>query len=123
MKIRVNRIYADADGVSHFADDEIELDVNTFAPPADPVLLSAWTGATRFAYLCFPAGWVGDWHPSPARQVQFFIRGEGIVRVSDGSQRRFGVGDVWLVEDLTGPGHHTVAIEECVAGVVRLEPE
>jgi quercetin dioxygenase-like cupin family protein len=52
-----------------------------------------------------PAGWQGDWHPAPRRQVMFVLAGELEVRVSDGEVRRFGPGAMLLVEDTTGTGH------------------
>ena len=37
------RLYADADGESHFLDEEMELRSVNFAPPAPPLNVSAFT--------------------------------------------------------------------------------
>lgn len=60
---RYVRLYADADGESHFSDEETELKSVNFAPPASPVNVSAFTPAKHFVLLHAPAGWFGDWHP------------------------------------------------------------
>ena len=121
MKVHVHRIWADAGGETHFADDEMELAAGDFAPPAAPVLLSAWVAASQYALVAFPQGWLGEWHPAPARQVHFFLSGEGLVEVSDGGQRPYRAGDVWLVEDVTGKGHRTTAHTDSLSVVVRLD--
>jgi hypothetical protein len=111
MKTRYVRLYADADGESHFSDEDIELKSVNFAPPAPPVDISAFTPAKHFVLLHAPAGWFGDWHPTPYRQFFFFLVGKVEVRVSDGEARRFGRGSILLVEDTTGRGHTTRVID------------
>jgi hypothetical protein len=72
---RYVRLYADADGESHFSDEEMGLRPVTFAPPAPPVNLSAFTPTKQFACLStllaglatgilhraanFSSGWLG----------------------------------------------------------------
>ena len=41
------RLYADAAGESHFEEVEVPLATQDFAPPAQPMNLSAFTPATR----------------------------------------------------------------------------
>jgi quercetin dioxygenase-like cupin family protein len=45
-------------------------------------------------------------HPAPARQLMIGLR--GTVEITAGHEtRRFGPGDVLLMEDTTGAGHQT----------------
>ena len=121
MKTRYVRVYADADGESHFSDEEMDLKSVNFAPPAPPVNISAFTPAKHFVLLHAPAGWFGNWHPTPYRQFFFFLVGNVEVRVSDGEVRRFGPGGILLVEDTTGRGHTTRAIAgDALTAVVQL---
>jgi len=52
-----------------------------------------------------PAGWVGDWHPSPCRQFYIQLSGELEIQVGDGEIRKFSAGSIILVEDTSGRGH------------------
>ena len=40
--------------------------------------------AESVAVISSPAGWYGDWHPAPRRQLMFCLAGELEVQVSDG---------------------------------------
>jgi len=105
--LEVVRIFADADGASHFADDSLPFDLVDFAPPAPPVSVSTVMEAESVFVASSPPGWYGDWHPAPRRQLMFILDGELEVRVSDGEVRLFGPGVVVLVEDTSGQGHVT----------------
>ncbi len=119
--VRYVRLYADANGESHFSDEEMELKAVIFAPPAPPVNLSAFTPTRQFALLVNPAGWFGDWHPAPRRQFFFRLAGETEIQVSDGEIRRFGPGSILFVEDTTGKGHTTRVVRgDAIAAVVQL---
>jgi quercetin dioxygenase-like cupin family protein len=116
--VRYTRLYADEGGVSHFEDGEIALNEVAYAPPAPPYLLSEPEAARAVAVTEIPAGWVGDWHPSPKLQWWFQLSGEVEVEVGDGENRRFGPGDIVRVEDTSGRGHVTrVVSAEAVRAV------
>ena len=114
------RIYTGSDGETHFEDLEVELAEVNFAPPAPPVQLSAFTAAKQWMFFAIPPGWVGDWHPTPTRQAFFYLVGLVDIEVGDGATRRFGPGDVIIVEDTTGKGHRSrtvgdeTALQACV---------
>ncbi len=99
------RIYEDSAGKSHFEDVEVELALVNFAPPAPPMNLSSFSSALKYAFCSFPAGWRGDWHPTPQRQIFFILSGEIAVQVGDGEVRHLGAGSAVLLEDATGKGH------------------
>ena len=123
--MRITRIWADEVGTSHFADIDIDLETTDYAPPAPPFEVSAPFPAEQAMLFEFPAGWFGDWHPSPRRQLYFNLGGQLEAEVGDGETRRLGPGDVVLLEDLTGTGHVTRVIGDAPSsGVfVQLRPE
>jgi hypothetical protein len=122
MKIKYTRLYAGADGESHFAEIEDELKLVDFAPPGAPLNLSSFIPASQVAFFGAAAGWQGDWHPSPARNLFVVISGEWEVRTSDGGSRLFGPGSIVLVEDTTGKGHASQVIgnSDSLAVLVQL---
>ncbi len=120
--MRYVRLFAGPDGESHFEDVDIELIPTDFAPPAPLLNLSAFSPAARCGFLGAPAGWYGDYHPTPRRQFFFCLHGtfEGIA--SDGTTRQLGPGSVLLMEDTVGKGHATRIIGDvdALAAVVQL---
>jgi hypothetical protein len=99
------RIYADADGESHFEDLEVPFEEADFVPPAPPVLMSPAEGATAYSFERVPPGWRGDWHPVPQRVLAIYLSGSGEMVASDGGVRQLLPGTVLLAEDATGRGH------------------
>jgi hypothetical protein len=80
-------------------------ELKDFAPPALPISVGEAFATRGMAVLSSPAGWEGDWHPTPRRQFIIVLTGGLEVEVSDGEMRRFGPGSVILVEDTDGKGH------------------
>ncbi len=99
------RTYSTPDGETHLEERELPLeatgsgDWRFMLNPAAPAYLRKT-----------PARQVVDWHPAPRRQYIIPMAGEVEVEVSDGTIRRFGVGTLMLVEDVTGKGHITRSI-------------
>ena len=122
MIARYVRLYADESGESHFADVEEELTLLEFVPPAAPLNLSPFFPASQTAFFGAPAGWQGDWHPSPARNLFVVISGEWEIEASVGETRRFAAGSILLVEDTRGKGHtsRVVSDEDSLAVLVQL---
>ena len=58
-----------------------------------------------------PGDYDYDWHPAPRRQYIVLLDGEIEITVGGGETRRFRGGDVLLVEDTTGRGHRTRAVD------------
>ena len=115
------RIYADAAGETHFEELSPTFAPHEYAPPAPPLDLSALVQATGVLFVRFPAGWVGDWHPTPRRQMFIFLSGTVMGETSDGAQRRVRRGDTVLLEDTSGKGHRAWTVDgEAVAAVVHL---
>ncbi len=116
-------LFAGEDGISRFEDREVEFTLQDFAPPAPALYLSGSEAATQLVYVTLPAGWTGEQHRSPKKQVLFCLSGTILVEAGDGSSREIRTGDVWRMEDTTGPGHTTSVIgdEEVRLGIVQVE--
>ncbi|HXD34030.1 MAG TPA: cupin domain-containing protein [Pyrinomonadaceae bacterium] len=116
------RLYASADGESHFEDTSAELNLVDLIPSAPPLYISESSPASEFSFFGAPAGWQSDWHPSNNRNLFFVISGEWEVTASDGETRKFSAGDALLVEDTTGKGHQSkVTIsQDSVSILIRL---
>jgi mannose-6-phosphate isomerase-like protein (cupin superfamily) len=105
--ITLSRLVTDEQGRSHFAEVVVPTSSTDFAPPAPPLCVSSPMTAERHVFVVVPAGWSGEPHPSPTRQIFSVLRGTLEVTVSDGERRRYSVGDYAVLEDTTGQGHAT----------------
>jgi steroid delta-isomerase-like uncharacterized protein len=122
MAAKYFRLYSDKDGDSHFETMDMEFSPVDFAPPAPPLNISEFGQAESCFLLKAPAGWYGDWHPAPFRQLHFYLSGEVEIETSDGEIGRVGQGDVALVEDTVGNGHRSrvMGSTEVVIAAVKL---
>jgi hypothetical protein len=100
--VKYFRIYADADGESHFEDIEVTLE-----DQGSQSALSALIPASGMIFRRTPADQYLDWHAAPRRQFVVTLSGEAEVEASDGEVRKIGPGTVMLAEDVTGKGHIT----------------
>jgi len=116
------RTYVDTEGISHFDDVEVDFEQSNFAPPAPPLFITSFNPASQYAFCTLPAGWYGDWHPSPHRQFSIILSGELEVQASDGELRCFGPGTAHLMEDTSGKGHKTrvVSASDVLAAIIQL---
>jgi hypothetical protein len=114
-------LWADANGVSHFRDEKLGFEAATPENPTagtasrtnpDPEALVALPlrGATGATFLYLKRAAVEDWHRAPRRMFLIAVQGMSEVTASDGEVRRFGLGSIVLMDDLTGKGHITRAV-------------
>jgi hypothetical protein len=114
-------LWADANGVSHFRDEKLGFEAATPENPTagttshknpDPEALVALPlrGATGATFLYLKRAAVEDWHRAPRRMYLIAVQGMSEVTASDGEVRRFGLGSIVLMDDLTGKGHITRAV-------------
>jgi hypothetical protein len=94
--MKVTRVYTGADDESHF--DEIEVEIEKLQP------------GEGIIFRHVPPGNFNDWHRAPRRQYVINLSGQSEIEISDGTKRRFGPGDIFLVDDTTGRGHISRAI-------------
>lgn len=120
LVMRYTRIYASDDGVSHFEDVYPESRPSS----AGRVSITPVPVSSAF-FVASPPSFDSVWHVTPRRQFVIYLRGVVEIEVGDGETRRFGPGDVALVEDTRGQGHTTRVIsdEERLALFVPLADE
>src|SRR5262249_7074778 len=118
----VIQLIEDAEGTSYFGHAETALELRDFAPPARPFYVSATEGASSYVVVRFPAGWMGQLHPSPARQMLFALSGAIKVTAGNGEARSIGPGRALLMGDTRGSGHVTevVSAGPCDAIIIKL---
>ena len=117
MRLGYVRMYNDAEGESHFEDLTVGLEERDFAPPAAPAYVAPFLETSGTLFFGVHPGWAGEApHPTPQRQLFSILRGTVEVTVSDGERRRFGPGDLVLLDDTEGKGHssHVVGREDLV---------
>lgn len=108
--MKVTRIYTGADGESHFADVEIEMnDVGLGG------LLSKPVPASSVIFREVAGDYALDFHTAPRRQYVVNLTGAVEIETGLGEKRVLGPGEILLAEDTTGRGH----ISRAVAGAPR----
>ena len=111
--MQVVRMYTGADGQSHFEEVDLPFDLSQEAQRTDI------QGSLGIQFVSQPPGFVIDMHPAPRRQYVITLQGQVEIVLGDGTTRRFGPGDVFLAEDLTGEGH----ITRIVGDVARISAQ
>jgi hypothetical protein len=104
--MRVTRVYADADGETHFADVDVEV-----TPAGEIGKLSRPIAVKSLMFRENEPGYDYDWHTAPERQFIVLLDGVIELEVSDGSRRTFRGGEILLMEDTKGRGHRTRHLE------------
>ena len=104
--MKIHRLYADKNGESHFEDVEITFTESTRAGRLSPRL-----PATGIIFREVSPDYDLDWHPAPRRQYIINLDAGVQITASDGEARVIGAGEVILVEDTTGKGHLSKAVE------------
>jgi quercetin dioxygenase-like cupin family protein len=99
-------LYADANGASHFREEQFDFHSNR---AGGPLMHALSTGAGAMLLRLKP-GAVEDWHNAPKRWYLIVVQGMSEVTASDGKVRRFGPGSVVFMDDTTGKGHRTRAV-------------
>ncbi len=105
LRLPYVHLYADADGVSHFRDEQLTIQSTASGPAA--LTISQAPGATL---LALKHGAKEDWHRAPRRMYLIALTGMSEVTAGDGQVRRFGPGSIVLMDDTTGKGHITRAV-------------
>jgi uncharacterized cupin superfamily protein len=105
--MKITRIYSDSDGETHFEDIEILL-----RDSGKIGMTSQLQKVTGIIFRETPGDYDFPWHNTPRRQFVIILEGEVDFTVSDGETRRFGGGDVVLLEDTFGKGHYSKAVKE-----------
>ena len=93
-------------GETHFRDIEVE-----WKNEGRGGKTSATLPATGIIFRQTPGTYDYEWHPAPRRQYIINLDGAVSIQASDGETRIIGAGEVLLVEDTSGKGHFSKAVE------------
>jgi hypothetical protein len=105
--MKIHHLYTDAQGESHFKDVEIEYVESTAAGR-----LSKRLPVTGLIFREVLPTYDLDWHNAPRRQYIINLDNGVQITASDGEARVIGAGEVILVEDITGKGHLSKAVND-----------
>ena len=104
--MRIHNLYNGDDGQSHFRD--LEVDWVSESPGGK---LSERLPATGIIFRQVAASYDLDWHPAPRRQYIINLDAGVQITASDGEARIIAAGEVILVEDTSGKGHLSKAVD------------
>jgi hypothetical protein len=96
----ITRVYTDEAGDSCFEDIERPLDSE-----GEIGFLSEPEVAEHIIFRKVVPTYDYDFHTAPDRQYLILLDGEIEIETSLGEKRRFGAGEILLLEDTTGKGH------------------
>ncbi len=105
--MRIHNLYEDEDGQSHFRDIEVE-----WTSEGRGGKLSDRLPATGIIFRQVQPYYELDWHSAPRRQYIINLDAGVQITASDGEARIIGAGEVILVEDISGKGHLSKAVDE-----------
>lgn len=112
MKSKYIKLFADAEGQSHFKDCETELSPVQLVPNAEPLYLASFGQVEQLSFFASTSGWESDWHVSASRSLFVLLSGVWEIEASDGEKRVVRPTEILLAEDTTGRGHRSRVCSE-----------
>jgi hypothetical protein len=100
--VRIHHLYADEQGESHWGNIHIDLTSTSLRGTASDKL-----PARGMIFYEMPALGDPDWHVAPRRQYVVHLNGAADITASDGETRTIQAGEIVLLEDVFGKGHHS----------------
>jgi hypothetical protein len=116
--MRVHNLYVDDKGETHFRDIEIE-----WVEEGAAGKLSKRLPATGIIFREVQPSYDLDWHPAPRRQYIINLDAGVQITASDGEARIIKAGEVILVEDTSGKGHLSKAVESKIRNCIFVPVE
>jgi len=104
--VKIHNLYVDDKGETHFRDIPVD-----FSESGRAGRTSKRLPATGIIFRQVPPDYDLDWHPAPRRQYIINLDAGVQITASDGEARKIGAGEVILVEDTTGKGHLSKALD------------
>ena len=105
--LKYSRVYSDSEGISHFSDEQIK--ISGWGEGREFIGTSLFQDAEKISFMKSSMEIDMGWHRAPRRQFLLYLQGNGEIEVGDGANRFFNVGDIVLVEDVSGKGHKSTA--------------
>ena len=116
--MKIHNLYTDPNGESHFRDIEIE-----WVEEGPAGKLSKRLPATGIIFREVQPDYDLDWHPAPRRQYIINLDAGVKITASDGEARIIAAGEVILVEDTTGKGHLSQAVDKKIRNCIFVPVE
>ena len=116
--MRIHNLYTDKNGQSHFRDIEVE-----WAEQINFSRQSKRLPATGIIFRETSPDYDLDWHPAPRRQYIINLDAGVQITASDGEARIIKAGEVILVEDTSGKGHLSKAVESKIRNCIFVPVE
>ncbi|HEX3864788.1 MAG TPA: hypothetical protein VHY35_24145 [Stellaceae bacterium] len=116
--MRIHNLYSDSNGQSHFRDIDIE-----WAEEGAAGKLSKRLPASGIIFREVQPTYDLDWHNAPRRQYIINLDAGVQITASDGEARIIGAGEVILVEDTSGKGHLSKAVEGKIRNCIFVPAE
>lgn len=104
--MHVHNLYADESGETHWRD----IDIPWTEEGLDSKLSECFP-ATGIIFRQVPGDYDFDWHRAPRRQYCINLDAGVRLEARDGESRIIGAGEVFLLEDTTGKGHYSTAVD------------
>jgi hypothetical protein len=111
--VKIHNLYADDKGETHFRDIQVD-----FSESGRAGRTSKRLPATGIIFRQVPPEYDLDWHPAPRRQYIINLDAGVQITASDGESRVIGAGEVILVEDTTGKGHLSKAVDNKIRNCI-----
>lgn len=108
--MKICRFYT-RNGESYFEDIELPITRERKDAFGNLSFLSNSFQSPTVTFGELPATLNQDWHNAPVRQVVIIMAGVMEISVRDGESRRWGAGEMFFADDVTGRGHKTRAVE------------
>ena len=105
--MKIHHLYTDEAGESHFEDMEVD-----YVETTPSGSYSERIPATGLIFRQVQPTYDLDWHNAPRRQYIINLDNGVQITASDGEARVIGAGEVILVEDTTGKGHLSKAVND-----------
>lgn len=109
--MRIVRFFDTPEGGSRFEEVEIPFPQPYTDEFGNTYYLTKPFGAPSAVIAEMPRGLDQDWHVAPHRQLVFVLSGVLEVETTDGEQRRWSAGGMFMADDSRGKGHQTRVIE------------
>jgi hypothetical protein len=106
-RVKIVRFIPTPDGGSQFIEADIPIDNLSTDAFRHPIRRSGVLPAQSVMLTEMPEGLNQDWHPASRRQLIVVLSGTVEVETSDGSQKRWSSGEMFLADDFGSRGHRT----------------
>ncbi len=105
--MNITHLYTGSDNQSHF--EEISVPLHD---QGNIGFLSSELAVNKLILRETKKDYHYDWHNAPCKQYMIMLKGEVDIEIGNGTVRRFGPGDIVLLNDLTGQGHISRAVND-----------